>query len=626
MTRLTYQKVAPPSWRWSLSLRQRLMLGLLLLLLTTSGGLGWMATQRATHALTEQVEQTLPLMAQEAARLVSSRIETQLGRLSELARREMLIEAGSAGKMAFLEASSARLGYLGMGWVDQQGVAHYPDGTTADLAQRDYIQRAFAGEANISEVLISRVINRPVIMLAAPIEHQGQVVAVLIARMDATLLSDITDDLGLGEQGSAFMLNQRGELIASPDQERVMAQERPIEHLAATDTLNREAYRRLLTEDQLVVQMTGQAGRQWVGAVRLPERGWVLAVVAQEEEVLAGLAALRWALLLTTLVFTLAGAVFAFWLSSAIIRPIRQVARTLEEISQGDGDLTVRLPIQGQDEITELSQHFNHFVGKIEAVVADVKTSVAAITTAAQEIAAGNADLSERTEEQASSLEETASSLEELTVTVKHNAEHAGQAKQLAMQAHQNAVKGGEQSQQAIQMMEAISRSSHKIADITSLIDSIAFQTNILALNAAVEAARAGEQGRGFAVVAAEVRALAQRSAAATKDIKQLIDASVAQVEQGRSLVDATGTTITATLGSVKQVSHIMSEISAASVEQSQGIEQVNQAVLQMDNVTQQNAALVEEAAAAAESLEEQAIALREAVASFTVSAVQLEN
>ncbi|MFK7161370.1 methyl-accepting chemotaxis protein [Marinospirillum sp. MEB164] len=621
MTRLSSLEAVPPSWRWSLSLRQRLMLGLLLLLLSTSGGLGWMATQRATSALIDQVEQTLPLMAQDAARLVSSRIETQLGRLSELARREMLIEAGSAGKMAFLEASSARLGYLGMGWVDRQGVAHYPDGTTADLAQRDYIQRAFAGEANISEVLISRVINRPVIMLAAPIEHQGEVVAVLIARMDATLLSDITDDLGLGEQGSAFMLNQRGELIASPDRERVMAQERPMEALSATDEVNREAYRRLLAEDQLVVQMTGHTGRQWVGAVRLPERGWVLAVVAQEEEVLAGLVALRWTLLLTTLIFTLVGAVFAFWLSLAIIRPVRQVARTLEEISQGDGDLTVRLPVQGRDEITELSQHFNHFVGKIEMVVADVKASVSTITIAAQEIAAGNADLSERTEEQASSLEETASSLEELTATVKHNAEHAGQAKQLAMQAHQNAVKGGEQSQQAIQMMEAISSSSAKIADITSLIDSIAFQTNILALNAAVEAARAGEQGRGFAVVAAEVRALAQRSAAATKDIKQLIDASVAQVEQGRGLVDATGDTIAATLGSVKQVSQIMSEISAASVEQSQGIEQVNQAVLQMDNVTQQNAALVEEAAAAAESLEEQAVALREAVASFTVSA-----
>ncbi|SFX10246.1 methyl-accepting chemotaxis protein [Marinospirillum alkaliphilum] len=305
----------------------------------------------------------------------------------------------------------------------------------------------------------------------------------------------------------------------------------------------------------------------------------------------------------------------------SIIRPIKETAEAMREISSGDGDLTVRLNTQGKDEITELTSHFNVFVTKIEDLVADIKLAVGAINTAAQEIAAGNSDLSQRTEEQASSLEETASSLEELTSTVRQNADNARQANQLSQDASRIAAEGGGRARQVVATMEEISESSNKIADITTLIDSIAFQTNILALNAAVEAARAGEQGRGFAVVAGEVRVLAQRSAAAAKEIKELITASVETVRQGGSLVRETGETIEQIVASVKRVTDLMGEISAASDEQSQGIEQVNQAVIQMDDVTQQNAALVEEAAAAAESLEEQSQALSEAVSVFRISA-----
>ncbi|MEG1116607.1 MAG: methyl-accepting chemotaxis protein, partial [Janthinobacterium sp.] len=258
---------------------------------------------------------------------------------------------------------------------------------------------------------------------------------------------------------------------------------------------------------------------------------------------------------------------------------------------------------------------------KLVGIVSQVRSGTDTINTASGEIAQGNLDLSSRTEEQASSLEETASSMEELTSAVRQNADNARQANALAGAASDVAGKGGAVVGQVVQTMESINASSRKIVDIISVIDSIAFQTNILALNAAVEAARAGEEGRGFAVVASEVRNLAQRSASAAKEIKTLIGDSVEQVEIGSRLVHDAGKTMDEVVTSVRQVADIMQEITAASAEQSAGIEQVNQAVLQMDQVTQQNAALVEEAAAAAESLQDQAQTLTELVGVFRLHA-----
>lgn len=283
------------------------------------------------------------------------------------------------------------------------------------------------------------------------------------------------------------------------------------------------------------------------------------------------------------------------------------------------GDLTTDVVLKAGDKDSLLFA-MKGMQESLASIIGDVKGAADAINTGSKEIASGNADLSQRTEEQASSLEETASSMEELTSTVKQNAENSKQANQLAIGASDVAVKGGQVVSQVVETMGSINAASKKISDIIGVIDGIAFQTNILALNAAVEAARAGEQGRGFAVVASEVRTLAQRSAAAAKEIKELIGDSVEKVGNGSKLVDQAGQTMEEVVGAIKRVTDIMAEITAASQEQSAGIEQVNQAVTQMDEVTQQNAALVEEAAAAAESMQEQAEALARLAATFKLA------
>ena len=292
------------------------------------------------------------------------------------------------------------------------------------------------------------------------------------------------------------------------------------------------------------------------------------------------------------------------------------IQSTLERVS-ATLDLSSSMPVERMDEVGRTATAFNQFLERIVEVIATVRTSADTVSVAAGQITAGNADLSVRTEQQASSLEETASSLEELTSAVRQNTDNARQANTLAVSASEVASKGGAVVAQVVGTMGSINASAKKIADIIGVIDGIAFQTNILALNAAVEAARAGEQGRGFAVVATEVRNLAQRSAAAAKEIKGLIEDSVEKVNTGSVLVDQAGATMEEIVTSIKRVTDIMGEIANASHEQSAGIEQVNQAISQMDQVTQQNASLVEEAAAAAASLQDRAVELVDVVAVF---------
>ena len=323
----------------------------------------------------------------------------------------------------------------------------------------------------------------------------------------------------------------------------------------------------------------------------------------------------RLILIAGTVLALLLGVAAAMALSRSITTPLGQAVRTARAIAEGD--LTQPIDTSGRDEAAELLQALQTMQTNLANMVGNVRQGTDSIATASSQIASGNNDLSARTEQQASALQQTAASMEQLTSTVRQNADNARQANQLALSASSVAVQGGSVVSQVVDTMGAINASSQKIADIIGVIDGIAFQTNILALNAAVEAARAGEQGRGFAVVASEVRSLAGRSAAAAKEIKELIDESASKVGAGTALVGEAGKTMQDVVASIQRVTDIMGEITSASQEQTSGIEQINQAVVQMDHVTQQNAALVEEAAAAAQSLQEQAGALARTVSAF---------
>ncbi len=342
---------------------------------------------------------------------------------------------------------------------------------------------------------------------------------------------------------------------------------------------------------------------------------------ATEKEVIARVLLLRNMMITAIALIVALGLASAALITRSIVRPLSEAAKATREVA--NGNLAVTLQANSKDETGQLLRALSEMTQNLRSLVGDVAAGAHTVSDTSTQIAQGNVDLSQRTEEQASTLEETASSMEELTSTVTQNAQNARQASQLAVDASEVARKGGQVVGQVVATMEGISESSRKIADIIGVIDGIAFQTNILALNAAVEAARAGEQGRGFAVVAAEVRNLAQRSAAAAKEIKTLIGDSVDKVTAGTKLVDAAGQTMQEIVGSVKKVSDLIAEIAAASAEQSSGIGQVNTAVTQMDQVVQQNASLVEEATAATESMKEQAAALLQLVSRFRLQGAQ---
>ncbi|MGK5048949.1 methyl-accepting chemotaxis protein [Janthinobacterium sp. GB4P2] len=428
-------------------------------------------------------------------------------------------------------------------------------------------------------------------------------------------MADTIRSYKIGQTGHVYLVRADGSLLIHRDPTLADGKHQLKDLPGFSDTLSKS----LLTGNKYAYAIyDAPAGRQFVAASFVPELKLYVMAEVPETEVLGNI--MRSALIAALIAGLVGGGIalcIIYVISRAIAAPVARAADMLSEIASGNGDLSRRMPVESEDEVGALATAFNRFVASLNVTIREVRDSTGAIASASSQIASGNLDLSARTETQASSLEETAAAMEELTSTVKQNADNARQANQLVVSASSHAVKGGQVVDQVVQTMGAITESSRKIADIIGVIDGIAFQTNILALNAAVEAARAGEQGRGFAVVATEVRNLAQRSAAAAREIKDLIVDSGSKVEAGSKLVDSAGATMQDIVVSVQRVADLMGEIASASQEQSQGIAQVNATVTQMDDATQQNAALVEEAAAAAQSLQDQAGRLAQVVSVF---------
>ena len=413
----------------------------------------------------------------------------------------------------------------------------------------------------------------------------------------------------------AFLVGTDGNIIAHPDVKLALKPATDVTPLLTAAALAAMAQRADLT----AVDLQGRAMLLTVAPVT--GTPWLLAIALDQGEALRAITTMLQVSLGAGIVVLLVALVVLAGILSQRLRRLTQVRDAMHEIGAGDGDLSRRIGAQGQDELAQIAESFNSFAGKLSGVLAQIRDASSSVRVAAEEIATGNHDLSGRTELTASSLQQTSASMQQLTETVRHNADAARQANQLVAQASSVAQHGGTVVGNVVTTMDQINAASRKINDIIGVIDGIAFQTNILALNAAVEAARAGEQGRGFAVVASEVRSLAQRSAEAAREIKTLINTSVEQVENGSRLVNDAGTTMTDIVTSVQRVTDIMAEITASTNEQSTSIAEVGQAVSHLDQMTQQNAALVEESAAAAQSLKDQSVRLSEVAGTFRLSA-----
>ena len=485
-----------------------------------------------------------------------------------------------------------------------------PDGYVG-TARPWYKEAAAANKAVVTAPYVDATTGKLTITFAEPISESGTLTAIVGTDMHLDSVTRKVNGIRATNKSFAFLLDDAGNILAYANAELVLKPATAIAPALTTSLMAGLAQSGGHTE----VDVSGAT--QLVYAARVEGTPWMLGIAVDKADAQASLRELLQLEVLIALVCIVAAAVLLPIGVSRLLRRLPLVRDALADIASGEGDLTRRMDASGTDELAQIARAFNQFADKIAGVLLQIRAAAENVRVATTEIALGNQDLSSRTEQQASSLEETAAAMEELTATVQQNAANARQANELARSASNIASHGGSAVGQVVQTMSGIETSSRKMSDIIGVIDGIAFQTNILALNAAVEAARAGEQGRGFAVVASEVRTLAQRSATAAKEIKDLIDESVAQVSSGNRQVQDAGSTMTQVVDGIRQVNTIVAEITTASQEQSTGIAEVGTAIAHMDQATQQNAALVEQATAAAQSLQQQAHALAEVVAGF---------
>ena len=501
-----------------------------------------------------------------------------------------------------------------IGYADRRYIFANPAGLAPDYdpTQRPWYKAAAAAQQPVlTAPYVDAGSKKLVVTSAVPVSEGGQLKAVVAADVFLDRVVETVASIAPTPSSYAFLVHNNGEVIAHKDTTLAMKPSTELDPAMSLDAI------KALQSQQGLAALSVAGTDALVTSAAVRGTDWHLVVVLHRGEAMAGVWALAGTSLVASAVVLLLTVIITGSLIARRLRPLEQLRQAMQEISSGDGDLSRRLADDGRDELADIARGFNQFVGKLNDVLVELRNSSGSVHIAAQEIAMGGQDLSQRTENTAANLQHTASSMSDLMVRVDHSTDSARQANQMATSAAEVALKGSEVVAKAVSTMGEIHQASRRITDIIAVIDGIAFQTNILALNAAVEAARAGEQGRGFAVVANEVRSLASRSASAAREIKSLIEASVERVEDGTRFVNEAGNTMDEITQAVKKVSDMIGEITASATEQSSGIQQVTQAVGELDQMTQQNAALVEESAAAAESLKDQATRLATLVQTF---------
>ena len=596
------------------SIRARILaacVAIVVVALAVTGGVAYVVVKKHND---EAIDQNLRSILSGHALAIDEWIAGRAKQTQALADT-MTIGEGDPLPALKLLAKSGGFEVMTLGLPDKTAFSNVPLKPDYDPTARPWYKQAVAEGHLVVTALYKDASNgKPAFAFAVPIVRDGNVKGVMAASLYMESVSSIVTSVHPTASSFAFLVDKSGQLIASAKTDLIM---KPATGLSPS--LTPEALKALESASEPVAVDIGGATKL-LRAEPIKGTDWSLVLALDKSDVTAGMHAVATSTLIAIIVVALIAAALVGMLTNAAFKRVLLVRDALTDVASGSGDLTMRLPTDGKDEAAQIAHAFNLFAEKISTILLQIRESSESVNVASSEIAQGNQDLSSRTELAASSLQETAAALEEIAGTARNSADAVTQVSHLAASASNVAMRGGEVVGEVVSTMDEITKASDKMADIIGVIDGIAFQTNILALNAAVEAARASEHGRGFAVVAGEVRALAQRSAQAAKEIKELIHSSVEKIGTGLELVQTAGATMNEIVESVRGITGVIDEITVATTEQSTGLSQVNQALAQLDHSTQQNAALVEESAAAAELLREQAAKLAQAVGEFKLA------
>jgi methyl-accepting chemotaxis protein len=598
-------------------IRMKLIGGFLALLILVCSGLGYIAYDRSKQALLGQVQENIVLTAEDGAKLIRSQLDFHLVALQGISNRNVIRSMDWSLQEPALNAETERMKYMGMGVISPDGTATYPGGKTADLGDRGYFKEAMAGNTVFSDVIISRVTNSPVLILATPIKgDDGKPKGVLIARLDATLLSETTDRIKYGQKGYSYIIDGKGALIAHADRQFVLDQRNFLEEgKTNADFASLSAmFQRMVKGETGFDQYPFMGKGRFFGFTPIAGTDWSIAVGAMQDDVLAAVYDMRWIIAIASIAFFAAGIAIALLISRMVLLPVKNCVVLLKDISEGEGDLTSRLPVETKDEIGQLALYFNTFVEKLQDIisaiagnaqtVASAATELSAVSTqttqnvlslsartstvatAAEEMSSNIASVASGMEETTSNLSSVAAATEEMTSTIGEIADNTERARGTTDSAAQrvNNFAG---------VLRHLGDAAQEIGKVTETIAAISSQTNLLALNATIEAARAGEAGRGFAVVANEIKELALKTAEATSDIRDRIGgiqgatgSAVSDIDQIVEVITDVNTIVSTIAAAIEEQSSVTREVATSIAQATEDVQDANRRSAEMSTVS----------------------------------------